>query len=234
MIGLRRKEPLQRADLGHDRLLVDFGGVELGDIGLRDLLLLVVGGEDRRAVLRAAVRPLPVQLRRVVHDREEDLQDLAVADLRRVVFDLDRFRVARGAGRDHVVVGGRLAAAGITGDGIDHACGVLEHALHAPEAAAGQHRGLDAVGGRRVAIAGGGMITASSAAREGATAKAAIASAPMAAAQSDRRLKWRRDMVSSCGLVEGSLGGTRVSQSLRASRCPRYGRRALLRQDTSS
>jgi len=29
-----------------------------------------------------------------VRDREEDLQDLAVADLLRVVFDLDRFGVA--------------------------------------------------------------------------------------------------------------------------------------------
>ena len=45
--------------------------------------------------------------------------------------------------------------------------------------------------------AGAGMITASSAAREGATANAAMASAPMAAAQSERRLNWLRDMVSS-------------------------------------
>src|SRR3954468_11868716 len=38
------------------------------------------------------------------------------------------------------------------------------------------------------------MITASSAACEGATANAVIASAPMAAAQSERRLKRLRDM----------------------------------------
>jgi hypothetical protein len=37
------------------------------------------------------------------------------------------------------------------------------------------------------------MITASSAARNGATWNAVIASAPMAA-QSERRLKWLRDM----------------------------------------
>src|ERR1017187_6278310 len=37
-------------------------------------------------------------------------------------------------------------------------------------------------------------MTASSAASEGATTKAAIASAPMAAAQSERRLNWLRDM----------------------------------------
>ena len=40
-------------------------------------------------------------------------------------------------------------------------------------------------------IAGAGITTASSDANEGATLKAAIASAPMAAAQSDRRLNWR-------------------------------------------
>src|SRR6266403_4383119 len=81
MIGLRRIKRFQRADLGHDRLLVDLGGVELGDIGLRNLLLFVAGGKDRRAILRAGVRALAVQLRRVVHDGEEDLQDLAIRNL---------------------------------------------------------------------------------------------------------------------------------------------------------
>src|ERR1700733_4539251 len=47
MIGLRRKKPLQRSNLGNDRLPVHLGGVELRDIGLRHLLLLVIGGEDR-------------------------------------------------------------------------------------------------------------------------------------------------------------------------------------------
>src|SRR2546421_4671484 len=53
VIGLGRIKPLQRTDLGHDRLLVDLGGIELRDIGLRDLLLFVGGGEDRGTVLRA-------------------------------------------------------------------------------------------------------------------------------------------------------------------------------------
>src|SRR5664279_2006951 len=52
VIGLGRIEGFQWAHLGHDRLLVDLGGVKLGDVGFRDLLLLVIGGEDRRAVLR--------------------------------------------------------------------------------------------------------------------------------------------------------------------------------------
>jgi hypothetical protein len=49
------------------------------------------------------------------------------------------------------------------------------------------------------------MITGSSAARDGATESAAIANAPMAAAQSERRRSWLRSMVSSWGGLEGSL-----------------------------
>src|SRR3954464_5977583 len=45
MIGLGGIKRLQRTDLGDDRLAVDFCGVELGDIGLRHLLLFVGRGE---------------------------------------------------------------------------------------------------------------------------------------------------------------------------------------------
>src|SRR3981189_3745466 len=45
-----------------------------------------------------------------------------------------------------------------------------------------------------VSVAGAGIITASSAACEGATANAATASAPMAAAQNEKRLNGLRDM----------------------------------------
>src|SRR4029079_4205898 len=55
-------------------------------------------------------------------------------------------------------------------------------------------------------VAGGGMMTASSEAREGELANAARASAPMAAAHSERRLNWRGALVSSWGKwVGGSL-----------------------------
>ena len=59
-------------------------GIELGDIGLRHPRLFGVRREDRRAILRPLVRPLAVELGRIVGDGEEDLQDLAVADLVRV------------------------------------------------------------------------------------------------------------------------------------------------------
>src|ERR1700730_15366106 len=82
--------------------------------------------------------------------------------------------------------------------------------------------------------AGAGMITASSAAREGATANAVIASAPIAAAQSERRLNWLRDM----GLpLRSGLKGSLVRQSPRAIGAglpdvPRYAAgRVLLRPE---
>src|SRR6185369_9507010 len=72
--------------------------------------------------------------------------------------------------------------------------------------------------------AGGGMMTASSEAREGLMAAAAMASAPMAAAHSDRRLRWRGDMVSSWAMGWGQFrAGAAFRNWLRASRCPRYG-----------
>ena len=73
-------------------------------------------------------------------------------------------------------------------------------------------------------MVGAGMTTASSAAREGAMAKAAIASAPMAAAQNDRRLNWLRDMVSSWGRRVGNSleRGPRFANRRRALVFPRY------------
>ncbi len=84
--------------------------------------------------------PLPVQLRRVVRDREIDLQQLAVSDLRRVVGDLHRLGVARRAAADRLVVRRLLLAARVARDGFQHALDALEYALHAPEAAPRERR----------------------------------------------------------------------------------------------
>ena len=136
--------------LGHDRRGERLRAVKLRDVGLGDLRLLVVLREDFAAVLRAVVGALVVQLGRVVRHREIDLQDFSVGDLLRVERDLHRLGVA-GARRAHgVVVGVLLGAAGIAGHGLGDALGVLEHRLHAPEAAAGDHRGLQSFGGRCV------------------------------------------------------------------------------------
>ncbi|KAG1246543.1 hypothetical protein G6F68_014596 [Rhizopus microsporus] len=69
--------------------------------------------------------------------REIDLQQLPIADLLGVVGDFHGFGVAGAAAADGVVVGGVFLAAGIAGHRAGHALDVLEHGLHAPEAAAG-------------------------------------------------------------------------------------------------
>ena len=98
VIGLGREEcGLHRAGLGHDRALPGFRRIELRDIGLRDLRLRLALRENLRAIVRAGVRALAVELRRVVRDREEDLQDLAVGNLLRVEGHLHGFGVAGAA-----------------------------------------------------------------------------------------------------------------------------------------
>jgi hypothetical protein len=58
----------------------------------------------------------------------------------RIEGDADRFGMTGGAGFDHLVMGRALFAAGIARDRAGDALDVLEHALDAPEAAAGQNR----------------------------------------------------------------------------------------------
>ena len=50
-------EALERGDLGDDAAGKDVGGVELGDVLFADLLLLVIGIKDGRAVRRADIGP---------------------------------------------------------------------------------------------------------------------------------------------------------------------------------
>src|SRR3954454_5586281 len=137
MVVLGRVEGAGRLDAGGYRPVVDVGLIELRDVGPGDPLLLRAGREQRRAVLRADVRALAIALGRVVSDGEVDLQDTAVADPARVVGDLDRLRVAGAAGAHGGVRGRRRLAPGIAGDGAGDPLDVLEDALNAPEAAAG-------------------------------------------------------------------------------------------------
>ncbi|MNT35263.1 hypothetical protein D3C72_1712850 [compost metagenome] len=90
--------------------------------------------------MRAAIRALAVQLRGVVGHGKVDLQQFSVADLLGVIRDFNRFGVAGAAAADGVVVGRLRRAARVAGYGIADAFDVLEHGLHAPEAAAGNHR----------------------------------------------------------------------------------------------
>ena len=59
-------------DFGDDAVRVDFRDVELRDVGFGDALLRIGGVQNGGAVLRAYVRILPVELRRVVGHRKID------------------------------------------------------------------------------------------------------------------------------------------------------------------
>src|SRR5579864_6604309 len=88
--GIKR---LQRNDASDDRLRVDFSGVELGDVGFGDFLLLGSSVENRRAILRAVVGALAVEFRGIVAHGEKDQENLAVGDLRGIEDDFDGFGV---------------------------------------------------------------------------------------------------------------------------------------------
>src|SRR5436305_12543580 len=90
MIVLRRPEFVGIFDRGDDRL-VD-AGLRARDRFIGLLFLHIVGREDRRAILRADVVALAVELGRIVR-REEDVEQVAVIELRGVEADADRLGV---------------------------------------------------------------------------------------------------------------------------------------------
>src|SRR5581483_9991093 len=106
VIGLGREERrIHRAGPGDDRALPRLRRIELRDVVPRDLRLRLALRENLRAVLRARVRSLAVELRRVVRDREEDLQNLAVGHLLRIEGHLHSLGVTGAAGAHRLVDG---------------------------------------------------------------------------------------------------------------------------------
>src|ERR1017187_328661 len=98
--GVKVNEP---NDLRDNRLLKNFRFTQLFNIRLADAFLVFGSCKYRGTILRADVRPLLVQLRWIVHDREKYLQYLSKRNPRRVVNDLDRFRVS-GPARAYLLV----------------------------------------------------------------------------------------------------------------------------------
>src|SRR5438270_4756388 len=60
VISFRGIKRLQCDNLSDNRLRENLGAIELIDVSLRDAALLVIGIENRRTILRAFIRPLPV------------------------------------------------------------------------------------------------------------------------------------------------------------------------------
>ena len=66
----------------------------------------------------------------IVRNRKEHAQELSVADLRRIVHNLNGFSVAGFSSADAFVLGGLGRSAGVAGGCVDHAFHVLEDGLN--------------------------------------------------------------------------------------------------------
>src|SRR5262249_6966721 len=91
------------------------------------------------AILATHVVALPILLRRVMRDGEEDLQDLPQREPPRVVHHFDHFRVIGAAAADGLIVCGGLAATCVTRPDREHARDVAVECFGAPEASAAEH-----------------------------------------------------------------------------------------------
>ena len=100
----------QRLNLRHDRLIEPLGLVELLNIGLGSLPLLSIGEKNCRTILATQVKPLLIELGRIMGGCKEDLEQLLIGNLRRIIGDFNRLRMAGFAGA-HLRVMGRFGAA---------------------------------------------------------------------------------------------------------------------------
>src|SRR4051794_39338489 len=135
LLGL--PERASRRHLGDDLARPQARGVDVGDRVERDEPLLLARVEDRRAVAPAHVVALTVPRRRVV-DLEEELQQLPERNHFGIEDDLYRLGVltvisVRGVGS---------VAAGVPDPAGEHSLALAQQVLGAPEAAAGEDRGL--------------------------------------------------------------------------------------------
>ena len=126
VVGLGIKERLVQFHRGDDAFAKNACLVQLGNIGPDDARLFGILGKHGRTVLRAAVRPLPVELRWVVRDRKIDLQQLRKTHLSRVKANAHGLGMARPTGTDGLVVGRAGVATGIARDGASDANDVLK------------------------------------------------------------------------------------------------------------
>jgi hypothetical protein len=95
VVVLSTVETLQRHNLSDDPTLKHFLIVELRDISIRNPFLIITDIEDRRAIRRAYVWSLPVELRGIVGHGKEDAQQFAVSNFGRIVNHFDGFSIRR-------------------------------------------------------------------------------------------------------------------------------------------
>ena len=154
VIGLRRIEHVQQYDLRHDASLEHLRIVQLVDVRPRDALLFGVREENNRTILRSDVRPLTIQLSRIVRDRKEDLQKLPIGDLRGIISNLNGLRVPAPAYFHDFITRGVCCSTRISRDRLPYALDVVEDGFDAPETTAGEDR--DSIFPRAAALVGVG------------------------------------------------------------------------------
>ena len=147
--------------IGVELLMVAFGWIEFGErlqgchngileaLGLVQFFderrgffpLLIIGVENRRAILRTDIVALAIQCRRVMGG-EENRHEIAEGDLRRIEFDFNHFGMAGVAHADLLVSGIFVFAAGVARDDGMNAAQLIEHRFGAPETTAAENRDL--------------------------------------------------------------------------------------------
>src|SRR5205823_13550135 len=124
-------ESLERIDARDDGAGERTRLPQLAAIARRDALLRRVAVKNLRAVLRADIWPLAVELGRIVRDRKINPQDVSVRDLLGIENYLHRLGVAGAAASDFLVIGAALLSTRVAGQRLLDALGVLEDTLHA-------------------------------------------------------------------------------------------------------
>src|SRR5947199_334270 len=143
--GVRPRRLLRRfAESARDQALPgdDLGRMKLLDVRLGNTFLFVIGVKDDRSVLPPYVGTLSVAGRRVVCDREKDLQDLSKAHLRRIEAHLDGLGVVGATARNGFVVRRVGRTPGVA---VRHGRDSVQlpvDGLDAPKTAAGEDRRL--------------------------------------------------------------------------------------------
>src|SRR5204863_8446379 len=121
VVALSTVEALQGRNLSNDATLKHFRIVQLRDISIRNPLLIVTEIKDRRAIRRAYIWPLPVELRGIVGHGKEDAQQVAVGNFGGLVNHFNGLGMT-GRFRRYPVVGCSFSGAGrISGCHMDDA-----------------------------------------------------------------------------------------------------------------
>src|SRR5262249_30282001 len=116
--------------------------VELLDVGFGYAALVVIVIENRRSILPSDIIALPIQVRWVMCDRKENLQQLAECKLAGIKVDFYRLRVIGCSAAHCPIVRRLLGATGITGGNTCDSFKLSIHRFDTPETSTCKYGGL--------------------------------------------------------------------------------------------